>query len=185
MADLRDVDGAGQVASTHAQTGRGRASRAGTPVRRAEQRKTPGIGSRGPGAIAQHLQRTIGNQVTQALLQRMVRPSASEPVRGRSQIRSPGKTVQREATRPRAVTGAAIIADVSSQTGTQPTGPVTAGSLARQGWESLFSRHFAEPDQNEDELESSHARYFYSTIYGWIDAQHFFAHNSIRRGDGP
>jgi hypothetical protein len=151
------------VASTHAQT-RSRASRAGTPIRRAEQRHIPGVGSGGPGAIAQHLQRTLGNQGAQALLQRMIRPSGSEAVCGRGHIRSAGTTIQREATRPRAATGTGIVADVTSQTGTQPAGPVTAGSLARQEWESLFRRHFAEPDQIEDELESSHARYFYSRI---------------------
>jgi hypothetical protein len=53
---------------------------------------------------------------------------------------------------------------------------MTAGSLSRQEWESLFRRHFTEPDKVEDEVESSHARYLYSNIYGWIDAQHFFAH---------
>jgi hypothetical protein len=141
-----------------------------------------GAAARGPGAMAQHLQRTLGNQATQALLQRMVRPPASQPVRG--QIRSPATTIQREATRPRAATGAAVIADVTSQTGTQPTGPVTAGSLARQEWESLFRRHFIEPDQIEDEVESSHARYFYSRIYGWIDAQHFFAHIQFAEESG-
>jgi hypothetical protein len=41
-----------------------------------------------------------------------------------------------------------------------------------------------EPDQIEDEVESSHARYFYSDIYGWIDAQHFFAHIQFAEDQG-
>ena len=84
--------------------------------------------------------------------------------------------VQREPTRPRAATGKESIADLSTQTAGSTTGKVTAASLARQEWESLFSRHFTEPDKVEDEVESSQARYLYSNIYGWIDAQHFFAH---------
>lgn len=88
----------------------------------------------------------------------------------------PHSLIQREPTRPRAATASASIADVKAQTATLPQGTVTAGTLAKMEWESLFSRHFIEPDQVEDEVESSHARYLYSRIYGWIDAQHFFAH---------
>ena len=51
---------------------------------------------------------------------------------------------------------------------------MTAGHYCRQKWEWLH-RHFTEPDE-ENLVESSHARYLYSNIYGWIDAQHFFAH---------
>ena len=50
------------------------------------------------------------------------------------------------------------------------------GRLAKLEWESLFKRHFVEPDTEEYVTESSHARYIYSRIYGWIDAMHFFAH---------
>jgi hypothetical protein len=85
------------------------------------------------------------------------------------------RLLQREATAPRGVTGSAMIADARAQTAGQK-GKVTAGSLARAEWQSLFARHFAEPDQDEMMVESAHARYFYSTLYGWIDAQHFFAH---------
>jgi len=84
--------------------------------------------------------------------------------------------VQREPTRPRAATGLESITDLKSQTQKPFMGQVTAGYLARQEWESLFRRHFTEPDKVTDEVESSHARYLYSKIYGWIDAQHFFAH---------
>lgn len=84
--------------------------------------------------------------------------------------------VQREPTQPRAATGTASIADLTAQTAGATTGKVTAGSLARQEWESLFRRHFSEPDKVDHSVESSHARYLYSNIYGWIDAQHFFAH---------
>jgi hypothetical protein len=83
--------------------------------------------------------------------------------------------LQREPTRPRGVTGKASLDDLTTQTATA-TGTVTAGSLARMEWESLFSRHFTERDRIENKVESRHARYLYSTIYGWIDAQHFFAH---------
>lgn len=85
-------------------------------------------------------------------------------------------SLQREPTKPRAATGKESIADLTAQTTGSTTGKVTAGSLSRQEWESLFRRHFTEPDKVEDEVESSHARYLYSNIYGWIDAQHFFAH---------
>ncbi|MBO0857063.1 MAG: DUF4157 domain-containing protein [Chloracidobacterium sp.] len=85
-------------------------------------------------------------------------------------------SLQREPTKPRAATGKESIADLTAQTTGSTTGKVTAGSLSKQEWESLFSRHFTEPDKVEDEVESSHARYLYSEIYGWIDAQHFFAH---------
>jgi hypothetical protein len=87
-----------------------------------------------------------------------------------------GKGIQREPTRPRAATASESVADVSMQTASPPSGQVTAGSLARQEWESLFKRHFTEPDKVMGKVESSHARYLYSRIYGWIDAQHFFAH---------
>ena len=88
---------------------------------------------------------------------------------------APRALVQREPTRPRAATGSESIADLERQTGGS-TGKVTAGSLARTEWESLFQRHFAEPDAVEGEVESVHPRYLFSRIYGWIDAQHFFAH---------
>jgi hypothetical protein len=89
--------------------------------------------------------------------------------------RIPGPVVQRDVTRPRTATGKQIIKDVTTETESL-TGKVTAGSLAATEWESLFQRHFTEPDKIEEEVESSHARYFYSRIYGWVDAQHFFAH---------
>lgn len=92
--------------------------------------------------------------------------------------------LQREPTRSRATTGKATITDLTTQTVGAMTGQVTAGSLSRREWESLFSRHFTEPDQVEFEVESSHPRYFYSTIYGWIDAQHFFAHIQFAEESG-
>jgi hypothetical protein len=52
-------------------------------------------------------------------------------------------------------------------------GSVTAGSIARRIWTHIFVRHFTEPEFRGD-VESSHPRYFYSKVYGWIDAQHFF-----------
>ena len=96
----------------------------------------------------------------------------------------PRALLQREPTKPRATTGAESIADLTSQTAKLPAGKVTAGSLARQEWESLFKRHFTEPDKIMDEVESSHARYIYSQIYGWIDAQHFFAHIQFAEESG-
>lgn len=92
--------------------------------------------------------------------------------------------VQREPTQPRAATGTRLISDLTKQTAKSSTGRVTAGSLAAQEWESLFRRHFTEPDKVMDEVESSHARYLYSRIYGWIDAQHFFAHIQFAEESG-
>lgn len=99
---------------------------------------------------------------------------ANNTSHGVSRTSSP--LLQREPTKPRAATGKASIEDLTKQTAGATPGKVTAGSLSRQEWESLFSRHFTEPDKDQDEVESSHARYLYSDIYGWIDAQHFFAH---------
>jgi len=96
-----------------------------------------------------------------------------------------GAVVQREPTKPRAVTGGASITDLESQTANLGPGQVTAGRLAKAEWESLFKRHFVEPDQVEDEVESGHARYLYSKMYGWIDAQHFFAHIQFAEDAGP
>jgi len=96
-----------------------------------------------------------------------------------------GAVVQREPTKPRAVTGSASITDLETQTANLGPGRVTAGQLAKAEWESLFTRHFVEPDQVEDEVESSHARYLYSKMYGWIDAQHFFAHIQFAEDAGP
>jgi hypothetical protein len=92
--------------------------------------------------------------------------------------------LQREPTRPRAATGDQSLEDVKSRTSVSTTGSTTAGSLASQEWESLFSRHFTEPDKVEGEVESSHARYIYSKKYGWIDAQHFFAHIQFAEQEG-
>jgi hypothetical protein len=103
-------------------------------------------------------------------------PSASGALESRFRpLLLPSRLLQRTATRPRADTGAASIKDVEEQT-KGAAGKVTAGSLAATEWESLFKRHFIEPDKIEEEVESSHARYIYSSAYGWIDAQHFFAH---------
>jgi hypothetical protein len=52
-------------------------------------------------------------------------------------------------------------------------GAVTTGSIARRVWTMLFLRHFTEPDPRGG-TESVHPRYFYSSSYGWVDAQHFF-----------
>ena len=98
---------------------------------------------------------------------------AFHPIRGVNRLSA--QVLQREPTKPRAATGKDALADLTAQTA-GATGTVTAGSLSRQEWESLFSRHFTEPDKEENLVESSHARYLYSNIYGWIDAQHFFAH---------
>ena len=100
-----------------------------------------------------------------------------------TQLSAIAPAVQREPTRPRASTGTQSIADLSAQTA-GASGVVTAGSLARTEWESLFRRHFAERDKVENEVESSHARYIYSNIYGWIDAQHFFAHIQFAEDEG-
>ena len=67
------------MASTHVPARTGRTTRSNTHIRRAQQHQAIGGAARGPGAAAQHHQRTIGNQATQAFLQRMVRPAASEP----------------------------------------------------------------------------------------------------------
>jgi hypothetical protein len=96
----------------------------------------------------------------------------------------PTAVVLREATRPRAATGSASVADVGAGT-KGAAGKVTAGSLARMEWESLFQRHFIQPDQVENEVESAHARYLYSRTYGWIDTQHFFAHIQYAEESGP
>jgi hypothetical protein len=109
--------------------------------------------------------RLLAHELTHIVQQAGNRPSAM----------AGGGLVQREPTRPRAATSGESIADLTAQTATA-TGKVTAGSMARMEWESLFKRHFTEPDKVLDEVESSHARYLYSNIYGWIDAQHFFAH---------
>lgn len=101
------------------------------------------------------------------------------------QDRLPGRRLQREATRPRAATGTSVAKDVETRTKGVKGKGVTAGSLARTEWESLFKRHFTEPDTVEDEVESSHSRYFYSLLYGWIDAQHFFAHIQFAEDEGP
>jgi len=100
------------------------------------------------------------------------------------QQQAPGALLQREPTRPRAATASQSVSDVSTQTASPAGNKVTAGSLARQEWESLFKRHFTEPDQVADEVESSHARYLFSRIYGWIDAQHFFAHIQFAEDSG-
>ncbi|MEV4758417.1 hypothetical protein AB0J86_25395 [Micromonospora sp. NPDC049559] len=123
-------------------------------------RQLPPTGNAFQPVVLARLQRACGNAAVQRLLA----------------ARQPAPVVQREPTRPRAATGSAAIADLRGQTATPGTGKVTAGSLARQEWESLFRRHFVEPDKVEDEVESSHARYIFSRVYGWIDAQHFFAH---------
>jgi hypothetical protein len=108
--------------------------------------------------------------------------SDAKGVGDQERIRPP--LVQREATRPRAVTGTEVVADITAQTTVQRGNHITAGSVARQEWESLFRRHFTEPDQIEEEVESSHARYFYSRVYGWLDAQHFFAHIQFAQDQG-
>ncbi len=111
--------------------------------------------------------------------------SERDPVPGAVRIASSVNAVRvaRDVTRPRAATGSAVLSDVTSQP-KGPAGHVSAGSLAKQEWESLFSRHFTEPDKVEGEVESRHPRYMYSRIYGWIDAQHFFAHIEFAENQG-
>jgi hypothetical protein len=166
----------------------------------------------GAGIYAPHTgagQQLLGHELTHVLQQRAassfpqaleVGAPGSAPEREADQmadaVASPGRDfargydacamapqVQREPTSPRASTGLGSIADLDRQT-KGAVGKVTAGSLARMEWESLFGRHFAEPDKVEDEVESSHARYIYSNVYGWIDAQHFFAHIQFAEDSG-
>jgi hypothetical protein len=137
-----------------------------TRATRAPPTTTTGL----PASSLLGLQRSAGNRAVTAALTRAVG--------------MPTAVVLREATRPRAATGSASVVDVGART-KGATGKVTAGSLARMEWESLFQRHFIEPDQVENEVESAHARYLYSRTYGWIDAQHFFAHIQYAEESGP
>ena len=66
------------MTSTHAQARSTGPARTNTRIRRAPQQRAMGAALRGPGATAQHLQRTLGNQATAVLLQRMIRPAESQ-----------------------------------------------------------------------------------------------------------
>jgi len=100
--------------------------------------------------------------------------------------------IQREPTRPRSTTGNRMIVEVErilttvrdpasadettrmwSGVGTNFSGAVTAGSIARRVWTYIFLRHFTEANSAPG-VESAHPRYFYSHQYGWVDGQHFF-----------
>jgi hypothetical protein len=86
------------MASTHVPARTGRSTRTNPHIRRAPQHRASG--ARAPGATAQHLQRTIGNQATQALLQRMIRPSGSEPaaaIQAKLTVGPPDDMYEREA----------------------------------------------------------------------------------------
>jgi len=102
-----------------------------------------------------------------------------------------GPMILCEPTYPRRCTGDALLAEVQrvlslsrdagaaddtlrmwSNVGSNFKGP-TAGVMARKVWTYIFLRHFTEADSKPG-VESSHARYFYSHTYGWIDGQHFF-----------
>lgn len=113
-------------------------------------------------------------------------PSQMPEVRsvGSNARQEPRALLQRVATRPRATTVTGALEDVEAQTAKLPKGKVTVGTLAKTEWESLFKRHFVEPDQVSEEVESSHARYLYSRLYGWIDALHFFAHIQFAEESG-
>jgi hypothetical protein len=134
------------------------------------------LGVSNPGDATEHQAEQIAQKVIAS--PSGSNPSAPSPVAhnvigGVSHLSAP--VLQREPTKPRAATGTASLADLATQTA-GASGKVTAGSLSRQEWESLFSRHFTELDKVENLVESSQARYLFSKIYGWIDAQHFFAH---------
>ena len=88
------------MAATHAQTGSSGPTRTNTHIRRAPQHRVLGGVARSPGATAQHLQRTIGNQATQALLQRIIRPAASRPakaIQAKLTVGPPDDMYEREA----------------------------------------------------------------------------------------
>lgn len=107
-------------------------------------------------------------------------------------LSSIGPAILREPTYPRRTTGDRMIAEVEriltttrdrtsadettrlwSSVGSNFSGPITTGSIARRVWTHIFLRHFVEPDSRPG-VESAHPRYFYSQTYGWVDAQHFF-----------
>ena len=118
---------------------------------------------------------------------------ATQGVQCASALKAAGPCILREPTFPRATTGDGMAKEVVkilslqrdkkshdettrlwSNVETNFPASITAGSLARKVWTHIFFRHFVEPDQRADIVESAHPRYMFSHKYGWIDAQHFF-----------